>query len=837
QQEGWHFELDAPDNPLAFKGVVFNEMKGVYSSPDSLLAHYNQQALFPETPYRHDSGGDPTHIPNLTYAQFKQFHQTYYHPSNARLYFYGDDDPETRLRLTNAYLNEFERRPAKAVVPLQPPFKKPRRLSRTFAAGPNNGDNNQTMLTTSWLLPENNDMTLTMALNILSYILLGTPASPLRKALIESGLGEDLTGGGMADHLRQGYFSTGLKGIAPQDTGNVETLILQTLTTLAQEGIDPEMVEAAFNTVEFALREQNTGGFPRGLAWMLQSLTTWLYHGDPFAPLAFEAPLNAVKTAVAADSAFFQKLIRQHLLQNPHRLTLILTPDPEQRQREEAAEKERLARARAKMGPQAIEAAINDTRQLKQIQETPDPPEALAAIPHLKLTDLDPKTRQIPLEALSQNDSKILYHNLFTNGIVYLDVGFNTHLLPPELLPYLPLFSQALLEIGTETEDYVKLSQRIGRKTGGIWTSTYTSSVRGADESAAWLFLRGKATPEQTGDLLDILRDVLLTVKLDNPERFKQMVLEDKAGQEAGLIPGGHGVVNSRLRAHFNEADWAVEEMGGVSNLFFVRQLARQVEQDWPAVLEKLEAIRRILLNRRAMICNVTVDEDNWAAFRPRLNAFLAGMPAAPAAPARWTPSPLPPFEGLTIPAQVNFVAKGANLYRLGYSLHGSASVITHYLRTTWLWERVRVHGGAYGGSCSFDHHSGVFSFVSYRDPNLAGTLATYDKTAQFLRRLNLSQAELTKAIIGAIGRIDAYRFPDAKGYGSMLRHLIGYSDEDRQRIRDQILATTPADFNAFGEVLEAVNRQGQVVVMGSPEAVNAANAERGDWLNVVHVL
>lgn len=845
QQEGWHYELDSPDAPLTYKGVVFNEMKGAYSSPDSLLAEYSQQTLFPDNTYGLDSGGNPKHIPNLTYEQFLAFHRTYYHPSNARIYFYGDDDPADRLKLMDEYLKDFDRLELDSAVPLQTAFAQPKRIVRTYAAGQTDGGDNEdgngdnkTMLTVNWLLPEATLIEKSVALDILSYMLVSTPASPLRKILIDSGLGEDLTGDGVSGQLRQLYFSVGLKGVATADADKVERLILDSLAELGEGGFEADMIEAALNTLEFRLREQNTGSFPRGLALMLAALTTWLYDDDPMSSLAFEAPLANVKKQIETDKTFFQKLIREHLLDNPHRVTLILNPDPDQQQREDAEEAARLADIQAAMSPEAVQQVITNAQKLKTLQETPDSAEALATIPHLKLSDLDKKNKLIPLALSEMQGSKVLYHDLFTNGIVYFDLGFNLHTLPQELLPYIPLFSQSLLEIGTEKEDFVKLSQRIGRKTGGIWTTSYTSSLHGQKQAAAWLIMRSKATLAQADDMLAILRDVLLTVKLDNRERFKQMVLEDKAGREAGLIPGGHGAVNSRLRAQFTEADWAAEEMDGVTSLFFVRELARQIETDWPAVLQKLEAIRHILLNRNAMVGNVTLDPAGWDIFRPKLEAFLANFPAGAVEPAVWTPQTFPSAEGLTIPAQVNYVGKGANLYQLGYTLNGSISAITNYLRSTWLWEKVRVQGGAYGGFCAFDQQSGVLTYLSYRDPNLLKTLDIYDQTGRFLRELDLSQTELTKTIIGAIGGMDSYQLPDAKGYTSMLRHLIGYTDEVRQKFRDEVLATTPAHFRAFGEVLAQMKEAGSVVVMGAAETVEAANAERGgNWLKLLKVM
>jgi Zn-dependent M16 (insulinase) family peptidase len=455
----------------------------------------------------------------------------------------------------------------------------------------------------------------------------------------------------------------------------------------------------------------------------------------------------------------------------------------------------------------------------------------------LTLDDLDKKNKLIPLEIVKEAEHTILYHDLFTNGIVYLDLGFNLHTLPQELLPYVPLFGQALVKIGTETEDFVKILQRIGCKTGGIWPSPFVSAMKDSQQGTAWLFLRSKAMVDRVDDLLAILRDLLLTVKLDNQERFKQMVLEAKAGKEAGLVPNGHGVVNARLGAHFSEAGWVTEQMGGVSSLFFIRHLAETVENDWPSVLAKLEEIRRILVNRNAMLCNVTLDQDNWTQFQPKLTGFLDAFPADPVNIVQWSPQQPPAFEGLTIPARVNYVAKGANLYELGYQYHGSVSVILNYLRTTWLWERVRIQGGAYGGFCTFDRFSGVFSYLSYRDPNLLSTLDNYDQTSQFLQQSNLSDEELTKSIIGVIGQIDTYQLPDAKGYTSMIRYLLGVSEKERQQIRDEILATGPDTFKTFAEILRQINDKGLVVVMGSKEAIDQANTARGGWLETLKVL
>ncbi|MEM7346160.1 MAG: insulinase family protein [Chloroflexota bacterium] len=837
QQEGWHYELENLDDPLVYKGVVFNEMKGAYSSPENMLGRYVQSALFPDNVYFFDSGGDPKNIPDLTYEQFSEFHKTYYHPSNARIFFYGDDDPQERLRLVEEYLADFERIQVDSSIRLQPSLSRPRQITHKYAVTDDDGAAKKGYLMLGWLLPESTDRELALSLGLLSYIIMGTPASPLRKALIESGLGEDAMGG-LATHLRQMYFTTGMKGIAMEDAAKVETLIVDTLTALSQGGIDTEMIEAALNSTEFQLRENNTGSFPRGLSLMLRSLGTWLYDADPLVPLAVEERLATIKARIAADPTFFDQLITQHLLQNNHRVTVKLVPDGDKRQEDEALEKDQLSEVQGDMNESDLQAVIDNTHELQRLQETPDSPEALATLPSLKLEDIDKQNKLIPLEVLTDGAHTTLYHDLFTNGIAYVDIGFNMHSLSPELLPYYSLFSKALLTIGTETEDFVKLSQRIDRKTGGVWTSSFISPQRNTDEGSAWFLLRGKSTMGQVDDMLAIMRDVLLTVNLDNQDRIKQMILESKARREAGLVPGGHGVVNTRLRARFNEASWADEQLGGISQLLFIRELAQQIETEWPAILAKLEAVRHALINQNAMFCNVTLDEANWQILQPKLADFTATLPAAPVTQHRWPAQPLPSHEGLTIPAQVNYVGKGANLYDLGYEMDGSISVIANYLRTSWLWEKIRVQGGAYGGFCSFDSESGVFSYLSYRDPNLLKTLDNYDQTANFLRNLDLSDDEVTKSIIGSIGSLDSYQLPDAKGYSSMARYLIGYTDEDRQARRDQILGTTAADFKAFADILDQVNTHGQVVVLGSQEAISEATEARGGhWLEVTKVL
>ena len=835
QQEGWHYEIEESSGSLSYKGVVFSEMKGAYSSPDNLQAELSQRSLFPDTTYGFDSGGDPEVIPSLTFEQFKAFHEKYYHPSNARIFFYGDDDPEERLRIANDYLKEFEKRKIDSTVPLQKPINQQRNMVHFFASG---GDPTpKGMLTLNWLLDEVVSKEINVAFHMLDYILLGMPGSPLRKALIESKLGEDVAGGGLASDIRQMYFSTGLKGINPATADRIESLILDVLSDLVRNGIDPDTIEAAQNTIEFALRENNTGNYPRGLVLMLRALATWLYDADPLALVAFEAPLASVKRSIAANGRFFEELIDRYFLKNLHRTRLLLEPDPEMAKKAEESEKRKLAEIRSRMSADEVELTAAASARLKELQQAPDPPEALATVPTLKISDLSRLNKTIPLTASQEHGSVILCHDLFTSGIAYLDLGFDLHALPQKYLPYAPLFGRALLEMGTEKEDFVTLTQRISRKTGGLRPSLLATSVRGSEAAAARLILRGKAMVRQAEDLFAILRDVLLSVRLDNRERFRQMVLEAKARLEHQLVPSGHQFVDLRLRAPFSEADWAAEQMRGITSLLFLRDLAKAVDDGWPGVLAKLEEVRRILVNRNALLVNLTVDEKNRPRVYSQAGEFLAQLPARPSEAVAWKPEEMTDFEGMVIPAQVNYVGKSANLYKTGYAYHGSSHVISRYLRNGWLWDKVRVQGGAYGAFCHFDRLTGIATFVSYRDPNLLKTLETYDASARFLKELQLSEDELNKNIIGMIGDLDQYQLPDAKGYTSMVRYLSGETDAQRQLIREEVLATRLPDFRVFGDVLGPALNKGSIKVLGSESAIQEACSGRPGWLEVTRVL
>ncbi|MFW5997237.1 MAG: insulinase family protein [Desulfovermiculus sp.] len=822
-QEGWHLIRDGHSpQGLSYQGVVYNEMKGAYSSPDSLLAEYSQQSLFPDNTYGLDSGGHPESIPELSYEQFLEFHRTYYHPSNARIFIYGNDDPRPYLALLHEYLQHFQALDVDSHIELQPRLAQPRRLKTHYPADPQNGA--KPMLSKNWLLDASTNLGANLRAHILEELLIGMPASPLRKALLDSGLGEDLAGIGLEADLRQMFFSTGLKGItAEEKVPEVEDIILETLRSCAEEGFDPRTVEAAVNSVEFELRENNTGSLPRGLVLMIRALSTWLYDEDPTLLWAFEPPLEEIKTRLESREPVFEQMVKEYLLDNPHQSTVVLSPDPDKGRGIEKREKKRLQELSAQLSPKQLQAIQEESERLQTLQQEPDPPEELAKIPRLTVQDLPAQAPRYPLHIEKEESGLVLFHDLFTNSVFYVDVGFDLGQLDQKYLGYARLFGRALTEMGTQDEDYVSLSQRIQARTGGIHAQTFAAAHEQTGQPCTWLFLRGKAMAGRVLDLMDILRDILTKPLLDNHKRFKQLVLEEKAGMEQRLIPAGHQMVNTRLRSKYNLSDWVNEHISGLSYLLFLRFLADKVENNWEKVVQDLEHIRERLLNRTCMIYNVTCDQATWKESMPALDAFIGELPQASPRPAKWLVECQAGDEGVRIPAQVNYVGKAVDLFSLGYTFHPSSLVVARYLRMSWLWDKIRVQGGAYGAFSLLDRVSGVMSFLSYRDPNIIKTLNVYDQTADFLTTSILSREEVEKAVIGTIGDMDAYRLPDAKGFTSMLWYLSGETDENRQKRREAILSTTAQDFQAFGQWLKELSAKGHVVVLGDGSALDQA--------------
>ncbi|HPN83046.1 MAG TPA: insulinase family protein, partial [Spirochaetota bacterium] len=818
-QEGWHYETTDRKSPLTRKGVVYNEMKGVYSSPDSLLHEFSQRILFPDSIYGNDSGGDPRVIPSLDYASFSAFRERYYHPSNARIWFWGDDDPGTRLVWLDERLSEFDAKPCEAVIKPQPALTAPRTEEMFYAASPEES-NPKAMFTLNWLLPEKHDASIALAFHILEEILIGQAASPVKRALIESGLGEALAGIGLESELRQMYFSVGLRGIGTADIPAAEAIIFETLEALAAGGVPQEIVHAALNTVEFALRERNTGRFPQGLSMMLTALTTWLYSRDPLMLLPFERPLEEIKSRIASREPVFETLIREHFINNPHRVGLRLLPDTGLAERQAHEEATELAEIRAGLVPAEVDRIIATTLALEERQQREDDPAALAGLPSLGVQDLDRETKKLPRGTSDRPD--LLINIPETSGIVYVDLAFDCTGMPSGLLPWARTWAHALTEIGTESEDYAAFATRIASETGGIRTSDIIApTVSGGTTSS--LVVRARVLAQNVDKLAAILEAMLLTPRLGDVERLARIVLSRRARIEESLVSSGHLVVDSRVRAMLHPSGAISEAIRGLGEFAALSAAGSTPDNTL------LKEIHANLAVRERVTLSITASPGLAESAAKTVTSVLDRLPAQGSWPREGgLPATGAAALALTGPLKVHYVGRGLNMAAAGYKPHGAAILACRAISTGWLWNSVRVQGGAYGAFCRYSPYSGILTMASYRDPNLENTLKRYGETADWLREQAFTGRESERAIIGAIGELDAWQMPDARGFSTLTQHLAGVTDEMRQRQRDEVFSTTKADLDRFAEALADLANSPAMAVFGPEESLQTWAAGAG---------
>jgi len=871
-QEGWHLELENVEDSLTYKGVVYNEMKGVYSSPDSLLQREAQQSIFPDNAYGVDSGGDPVEIPNLSFEQFAEFHAKYYHPANSRIFFAGDDDVLKRLEIMDEYLGDFddspESKPGSTIEWQKKRYSEPVKFRHPYPVS-DKGEGGQPdthLLMVNWLM---NDRPLTpteeITVTVLDHLLMGTTSSILRKTLMESGLGDAITGGGLMNELMQGTFSVGLKGVKPENVDKVEELVVDTLKKVVEEGFTEDAVAASMNTIEFDMREFNTGSFPKGLSLMLGSMREWVYDRNPTDALKFEEPLAELKESIEKDgSKVFTDMIKDLLLDNSHRTTVEMYPSKSLEEEQLKDEKDRLSKIKESLAADELQNIIDKTSELKKLQAAEDSPDARATIPSLDLSDLKKEVTEYPID-VTDNESNtgvtVVRHELgSTSGIAYANLAVDVSGLSLDDVALLPLFTRIMMETGAGEYDSVALSRRIGMHTGGVGVSSMISGVNeeGGDEGVVTtgdhfltkLLITGKSTSDKTDELFSIFDLILRDAKLDSQAKIIEMLREAKSRGESAVQGSGHAVANARIRSRYSVIGYINEKMSGVSSLDMTKDLLEQAENDFPALLARLENIRSTILEsttcRDGMILDLTGDASVFEKIGSSVENFLNKLPGDRqgnklqnfyAEPHPWAKqareemtaeAPLAD-EGFVVPTQVSYVGKGGRLYDVGEPVSGSTSVISRFLGTGYMWDNVRVMGGAYGGFCQFQPRDGIFSFLSYRDPNLASTIDVYDGASDALMQsaadMENDPDALATAIIGAIGDMDGALSPDQKGSVQFKRWLARETPEQRQKYRDEVLNTKPSDFKEFAERLMALKDPSSAVVSSKAAFEDASKA------------
>ncbi len=834
KQEGIRFEFEDPADPrsgLRYKGVVFNEMKGALATPSAAVDRGMRKTLFRGLPYEHESGGDPAEIPNLTWENLKKFHSFHYHPSNAFFYTYGDRPLAETLELIelNA-LQRFEHIDIDSSIPDVRRRREPVRTTEAFPADATEDATRKAQALVAWVTVRTPDSFRLLAMNLLSEVLLGNAGSPLRKALIDSGLGSALAdGSGLHDDFRESVFGAGLKGIKAEDAEKVEKVVLDTLRRVADEGVDQSQVDAAIHHLEFEKRERSNAGFPYALRLLFVTMPAYQYGGDPFHALDFDSDLEKLQKA-RGEGRFFENLIRAELLDNMHRSLVTVVPDTELEARQRAAELQRLAAIEATLTEQDRERIVRDALRLKADQEAK---QDLSRLPTLELTDIPMRFEDVPAEDGHVGGATVEFYPQPTNGITYLDVRSDFSALTTEQKDLLPLLGRVLTQSGAAGQDYAQIAARIAATTGGLGAAAQVQSLAARDDYLQSFVLSGRALDRNAKPFIELLTDLVVRLELE-PRRLREIVAEITTRLETSLA--GLGFQFALLRAHSKiSSEGAVNDrLQGIGMLHTMRRLARAQDAELEDLIRRLNAIRTELFRGRGLRVIVTCEQSMVAPLRDLLAGLIAALPPEPVSGRPVEPPPLEPApEARTAPVPVAFNVRFFKTVRYTDPDSPVMLVLANYLRDTFLHRELREKGGAYGGFAQAGVGSGTFYFGSYRDPNITRTYDVFDQAVRWVLDGDIDSEAVKEAILGACGDVDPLESPDIKGRREATNRATGFTREARERFKQRLLKVGADDLRRVTRAYLMGAPAVETTVAG-PDLVEAARKERPSLFEVV---
>lgn len=816
-QEGWHYELEHKDDELSYKGVVYNEMKGVFSSPESILDSKIFSSLFPNTTYGFESGGDPDEIIDLTNEKFLDFHSKYYHPSNSYIYLYGKIDILEKLKfIDEEYLTKFDAIVVNSEITKQTLFTD---CVEKFANYPVSGNDelvDKTFLSLNYIVGEASEPEEMFAIQILEHLLLKTQAAPLKKALVDAKLGKDVLSMFNNDIL-QPTFSIILNGSNQDKKAEFIKVIDNTLKELVETGIDKKLIEASLSLLEFKLREADFGHSPKGLIYNIKCMTSWLYDEDPFMYLEYEDFLKKIKDEI--DNNYFEKLIQDRFINNNHKTLVVLEPKQGMAEAKELEIKQQLVTVKETLTAVEVEKLILQTEKLKERQETPDSPENLASIPLLEITDINKNAEKLIFKELSQDSTKVLFHNLSTNKIAYLSLFFDASILPQNLIHYTYLFTELLGKVDTKNYKYADLANEVNINTGGIGYDLYAySKDEDCNEYYPKFKIKAKALVEKLPNLTTLLVEIMHNSLFVDKKRVKDLVEQIKASLEMSLIRNAQQVAASRVTSYFSKSA-KYNELGSLSFYEFINNFNKNFEDEFSKLQDKFIEIKDILFNKHNLLTSITLSENEYQEFCDSYSIILESLGD------KIYPSQKYEFdlqkinEGFMTSGKVQYVAKGANFLKLGYQYTGSLKVLETILRYDYFWNKIRVQGGAYGAFTHF-RTNGNMVFGSYRDPNLTETIDVYNSTAEYLRNFDVSKREMVKYIIGTISGVDTPLTPQMKGSLAAECYIGKVTDEKIQQERDEILATNQLTIKELAKFIEEAMQENYLCVVGSESKI-----------------
>ena len=817
KQEGWHYELEDADAPITINGVVYNEMKGAFSSAEDVLSRQILNSLFPDTCYANESGGDPEVIPTLTYEAFLDFHSRYYHPSNSYIYLYGDMDIVEKLQwLDEEYLSHYEQTEPHSEVKTQEAFETPVELVKKYSISSTESEENNTYLSYNIVLGDTLDAKLYQAFDILDYALVGAPGAPIKKALIDAGIGSEI-GGGYDSSIKQPTFSVIAKNANTSDKEAFLQIIRSTMEDLVKNGLSKKALLAGINSSEFRYREADYGSLPKGLLYGIQALESWLYdEKEVFLHLEANSVYAYLKEQV--ETNYFEELLRKYFLENTHASVVIVEPEKGLNAKKEAELEEQLKAYKESLSEADIEQLVADTEGLKAYQEELSSKEDLNKIPMLARCDMKKEAAPYINEERYMDETLVMHHDIFSNGIVYLALLFDISDFSVEEMPYVSMLKSILGYIDTENYSYGDFANEVNLHTGGVGSTVgLYPSVHNKDDLKVCFEIRTKALLNKLGDARKLVEEMLFTSRFEDEKRLKEVISELKSRQQMLLSSSAHSVASTRAMTYFSRT-------AAYRNVIDTYQVLADIEAHFDekkdALIKELKALTERIFTKQRMMVSITCTKEDYAIAETELKLLKDKLyngegVSATAAEIVFEQK----NEGFMDASQVQYVARAGNYRAHGFEYHGALRILKVILGYDYLWNNIRVKGGAYGCMNGFMRNGDTY-FVSYRDPNLSKTNEVYDGIPAYLEQFKADEREMTKYIIGTISDMDTPMNPFAKGERSMTAYLQGLSFEELQKERDEVIGATDADIRGLKELIASVLSEKNLCVVGSEEAL-----------------
>ncbi|MCI6163688.1 MAG: insulinase family protein [Lachnospira sp.] len=821
RQEGWHYELENVDDDIKYNGVVFNEMKGVYSSPDDVLSRYVFVSLFPDSVYKYESGGDPEVIPQLEYEKFLQYHKEYYHPSNSYIYLYGDIDVEERLRyLDEEYLKDFDKNEINVnpEIPVQKAFSEVKSASSGYAITEDESLEDNTYLSYNIVVGTSLDKELYLAMQILDYALILAPGAPLKQALIDASIGTDVYSS-FETSVYQPVYSIIAKNANENQKDEFIKIIKETLSGLVKNGINRRTIQAGINYYEFKYREADYGPYPKGLMYYLTMMDSWLYDDTkPFIHIEALDTFKSIKEKV--QSGLFEDIIQKYLLDNTHAVVYSLIPEYGLEEKKALKEAEILKEYKASLSEEQLKELVNQTKELKKYQDEPSSQEDLKSIPMLKLKDIDDKPMPLNNEPKTVNDITVVHHNMFTGGIAYTMLAFDCKNVPDDMLGYIGLLSSVLGLMDTDNYTYPELTNEININSGGISTDAaiYTDS-KDAGKFTIMYEVKGKSLYEKCDFVQAMMKEIMYHTKFYDYKRLKEIIARIKSRLEATMTSQGHSVALLDGMAQFSQTAYYSNIMRGYGFYKLIKELSDNFDDIKEEISDKLKKLTELIFTKDNLKVSFTADDAGYDSFETSFKKFSADIPDVKLPVSKREYTPFNEKTGYATSSQVQYVAMCGNFLKDGYSYTGALKVLKVIFSYEYLWINVRVKGGAYGCMSGFGRNGDSY-MVSYRDPNLSKTIEIFKNAPEYIRNFNVSDRDMVKFIIGTIGEMDTPMNPSAKGIRSFGAYISNTDYELLKKERKEVLEADVQSIRALAPLVESAMKQDYLCVIGNQKVI-----------------